>query len=157
MKKKLKKEDYISTIVGCFITFFIMTVIIRFLGKEYIVNNLESLLFAIGDAFFPAIIASIITLFSRSSIIGVGACSFVFIFGKFYLIFRDIYNMPHSTSNAYSMIVFISVTIFGVGICWAIKTVLTKINNSPRRKFKEEEIKNINEGINDLTNKNNTL
>ena len=126
MKKKLTKEDYISTIAGCFVTFFIVTIIIRFLDKLYIIDNLENLLFAIGESFVPATIATIITLFTRSSIIGIGVCSFLLILGRLYIIFRDIYNMPPLTSSAYSISIFLLITIFGVGVCWAIKTLLTK-------------------------------
>lgn len=126
MKKKLTKEDYISTIAGCFITFFIVTIIIRFLDKLYIIDNFENLLFAIGESFVPVTIATIITFFTRSSIIGIGVCSFLFIIGRLYIIFRDIYNIPPLTSNAYSISIFLLVTIFGVGLCWAIKRLLTK-------------------------------
>jgi len=126
IKKKLTKEDYISSIVGCFITFFIATIIVHLLDKLYIINNIETILFAIGEAFLPTIIATTITLFTRSSIIGIGICSYFLIFGRVYGIFRDIYNMPPLTSNAYSISIFLLITIFGAGVCWAIKKLLTK-------------------------------
>lgn len=126
IKKKLTKEDYISSIVGCFITFFIATLLIRFMDKSYIINNVYNISLLIGEAFVPTTLATTITLFSRSSIVGIGITALFGMRGRFYGIFRDIYNMPPLTSSAYATYIFLLITIFGVGVCWAIKKLLTK-------------------------------
>jgi hypothetical protein len=131
IKKKLTKEDYISSIVGCFITFFIVTIIIHIGKKEYI-NNL---LFLIGETILPTIIATIITLFSRLPIIGIGIISFFIIVGNFYNIFRDIYNISPGISSIYSILIFVLVTMFGVGTCWIIKKTLAKRQHAKTSKY----------------------
>ena len=129
IKKKLTKEDYISSIVGCFITFFIVNIITLFLDKSSILYT-NSTAFLIGFlpsySLLPTILATTITLFSRSSIVGIGIIALFYVRGGFYGIFRDIYNMPTLTSSAYATYVFLLVTIFGVGVCWVIKKLLTK-------------------------------
>jgi len=129
LKKKLTKEDYISTIVACFITFFIVNIITLFLDKSSILYT-NSTAFLIGFLPFysllPTALATTITLFSRSSIVGIGITALFGIWGGFYSIFRDIYNMPHLTSSAYATYIFLLITMFGVGVCWAIKKLLIK-------------------------------
>lgn len=129
IKKKLTKEDYISTIVGCFITFFIVNIVTFFLDKSSVLYT-NSTAFLIGFltcySLLPTILATTITLFSRSSIIGIGIIALFYVQGGFYGIFRDIYNMPILTASTYATYIFLLVTIFGVGICWVIKKLLIR-------------------------------
>lgn len=126
IKKKLTKEDYISIIIGCFITFFIANLLVRFMEKSYIIFNIYNISLLIGEAFVSTILAITITLFSRLSIVGIGIIAFFAIRGRLYLIFRDIYNMSPLTSSAYATYIFLLITIFGVAACWTIKKLLTK-------------------------------
>lgn len=128
IKKKLTKEDYNSSIVGCFITFFIANIIAFSLDKSSVLYTNSTtflIIFLPMNSLLPAILATIITLFSRSSIVGIGIIA-LGVRGNFYGIFRNIYNMPPSTASDYVTYIFLLVTIFGVGICWVIKKLLIK-------------------------------
>jgi len=123
-RKKLTRIDYISTVVGCFITFFVATYALRIIEKEVLPIFSDMVFTVMGGAFLSAIIAIIISLISRHPIVGIGISSFLFINSFLYIALRDIHQLPPSEASTFSTIGFLVVTITGWGLCLLIKKIL---------------------------------
>lgn len=123
-RKGITNIERKSIFISYFVVFFLIILLEHLVREEP-----ASFSFMVGETLVPYLIAVVISLIFKSSIIGMAVVGFILLNGSLYLAFRDIREFSVSISSMFTVIISLSVVGGGIGLYFLTKKVLSSKKN----------------------------